>query len=136
MMPTATAVVADIADAARSIVNGCASLPAYGRPASEIESSRVLPMKDLSHEHYVRLSLADKPGVLAKIAEILGRQGIGIATVAQHERAKRGAVPVVIRTHKAKESGLEKALGMIRKLDSCRAKPAVIRVEESLGEAG
>ncbi len=135
MMPTATAVVADIADAARAMLSGSAAQPAYGRPATSIKSARVLPMKELSHEHYVRLSVADKPGVLAKIAEILGRQGIGIATVAQHERAKRGAVPVVIRTHKAKEGGLEKALARIRKLDSCRAAPNVIRVEEALGEA-
>jgi homoserine dehydrogenase len=90
-------------------------------------------MGEISHEHYIRFSLADKPGVLARISAILAKQGISIATVAQHERAKRGAVPFVIRTHRARESALKSALAQIARSKDSRAVPVVIRVEEALG---
>jgi homoserine dehydrogenase len=134
MMPTATAVVADVLDAARAIRGGNGpAAPAYGRPVSELESARVIPMGEISHEHYIRFSLADKPGVLARISAVLAKEGISIATVAQHERAKRGAVPCVIRTHRAEESALDRALKKIARSKDSRARPVVIRVEEALG---
>ncbi len=136
MMPTATAVVADAIDAARCVLGHRApSVPPFGRPAREIRVAKVLPMADLAHEHYVRFKLADKPGVLAKITAILAKEEIGIATVAQHEeRAVRGAVPVVIRTHRVVEGALKRALNRIDVLKDCRARPVSIRVEERLGE--
>jgi homoserine dehydrogenase len=89
-----------------------------------------------SHEHYIRFKLADRPGVLAKLSQILGREGISIATVAQHEKPARGAVPVVMRTHRCRESALKKALARISKLRDSRSVPVVIRVEEMLRGGG
>ncbi len=136
MLPTATAVVADVIDAARihRQQRPAGWVPAYGRPAADLRSSRVVPMGDTSHEYYIRVTVPDKPGVLARIANILGGEGISIATVAQHERAKRGTVPLVLRTHRAREGCLRKALGRIRRLRECRRAPVVIRVEQTLGE--
>jgi hypothetical protein len=71
--------------------------------------------------------------VLARISAVLAKEGISIATVAQHERAKRGAVPCVIRTHRAEESALNRALKKIARSKDSRATPVVIRVEEALG---
>jgi homoserine dehydrogenase len=134
MMPTATAVVADVIDAARAIRSGNGpAVPPYGRCAADLASARVVPMGEISHEHYIRFSLADKPGVLARISAVLAKEGISIATVAQHERAKRGAVPCVIRTHRARESALKSALAQIARSKDSRAVPVVIRVEEALG---
>jgi len=135
MMPTASAVVADVMDAARALLAGMPpAVPPYGRPVTQIRAARVLPMSDLMHEHYLRFRLADRPGVLAKIANILGAHEIGIATVAQrHEESIRGTVPVVMRTHRAKEGALQRALRRVSSLKDCRAKPVSIRVEERLG---
>jgi homoserine dehydrogenase len=149
MMPTATAVIADVVEAARSHANlrklhnlrslaeadGAIPrpLPAYGRASTTLASARVIPMGTTSHEHYIRFECADKPGVLAAIATILAKEGISIATVAQHEVSRGGTVPVVLRTHRAAEAAMSRALARItRRADVC-AQPVVIRVEESLG---
>lgn len=133
-LPTATAVVADIMDAARSMLAGAKPAPAYGQPVANLKSARVIPMGDLSHEYYIRFQLADAPGVLSKITAILGRAGVSITTAAQHERASRGTVPVVLRTHRVLERSLTGALAKIAKLAECKAQPVVIRVEEALRE--
>ncbi len=135
MMPTATAVVADVLEAARVINDGCAGVvPPYGRRARDLASARVLPMGETSHEYYVRLHLADNPGVLAKISSVLGKEGISLATVSQHESPRDGSVPVVMRTHRASESALNRALSRIARLAASRSRPVVIRVEQSLGQ--
>ena len=135
MMPTATAVVADIIDAGRALVAGRAPLvPPYGVPASTLGRSRVIDMAGTEHENYMRLQLSDKPGALAKITTILAKAGVSIATVAQHEKPSKGVVPVVMRLHRTKEGALAKALARIAKLDEVRGKPVVIRVEETLGD--
>jgi homoserine dehydrogenase len=136
MMPTATAVVADVLEAARSMRDGKAGaqfVPAYGRPLKTLRASAVVPMAATSHEHYIRLSVADKPGVLAKISAILAQEEISIATVAQHASPTRGVVPLVLRTHRAREASLKRALTKIGRLSEVRGKPVVIRVEEALG---
>lgn len=133
-MPTATAVVADAIDAARTLLSERAPLVLpYGQPAAALVKSKVVDMGGTEHEHYIRFQLSDKPGALAKITAILAKAGVSIATVAQHEKPSKGAVPVVMRTHRTKEAALAKALTSIGKLTEVRARPVVIRVEETLG---
>jgi len=108
---TASAVVADIADAAEALARGGAwrleRLPEAGdirwRPHGETES-----------RHYLRFSLRDTPGALARVAKTLGEHGIGIASVIQKE-SEEGAnyVPVVMVTGKVKAAALEDALSRI-----------------------
>jgi homoserine dehydrogenase len=136
MMPTATAVVADIIDAARNMRHSKevgVLVPPYGRPVRSLVSSSVVPMASTSHEHYIRMSVADKPGVLATVASILGKESISIATVAQHESAKRGVVPLVLRTHRTEEAAMNRALASLARFKTVRGRPVVIRVEEALG---
>jgi len=134
MMPTATAVVGDIIDAAREMTGAePRPIPPYGREARELRSAHVVPMGETSHEYYIRFCLADKPGVMARISSILGREGISIATVSQREASRRGVVPVVMRTHRAREHSLNRALSSIGRLRDSRTRPVVIRVEETLG---
>ena len=134
MMPTATAVVADIIDAAREMTGAePRPIPPYGRAARALRAAHVVPMGETSHEYYIRFCLADKPGVMARISSILGREGISIATVSQREEARRGVVPVVMRTHRAREQALNRALSSIDRLRDSRTRPVVIRVEETLG---
>ena len=134
MMPTATAVLADIMEAAGAMRDDSANrvLP-YGQPVDQLRPAPVVPMGRTEHEYYIRFRVADRPGVLARISRILGSAGISIATVAQHEASRRGSVPVVIRTYRAGEAAMRRALARIASLEDSRAQPVVIRVEEALG---
>ncbi len=132
MMPTATAVVADVIEAARAIIKGCQGrVPALGFPNSK--RLRIKPLGELRSEYYLRIMAMDRPGVLAEISSILGRNDISIATVLQKGRKIGGAVPVIIRTHEALERDLNRAVRAITGLKSVRGRIVRVRIEDNLG---
>ena len=133
MMPTATAVVADLMDVARNRFHGCRGrVPPLGYPIRSQVQLAVKPLAELESEYYLRFMVVDRPGVLAQIAGVLGRQGISIAAVMQRERERGAAVPIVIRTHHARERDLRRALNRIDRLRAVRSRTACIRIEENL----
>jgi homoserine dehydrogenase len=135
MMPTATAVVADLMDVARNLLRRAGGRVApLGYPLAQQRRVPLMPMDDLVSEYYLRFMVVDRPGVLAKIAGILGQHDISIASVLQKEREHGANVPIVIRTHHARERNLRRALRAIDRLAVVRAKSAVIRIEDSLGQ--
>ena len=73
-------------------------------------------MDDVVCEYYLRFMARDKPGVLGAIASVLGRNGISIASVIQQERGAETTVPVIMRTHEARERNLKRALAEITRL--------------------
>ena len=70
----------------------------------------MIALDDLHSEYYLRFMVVDRPGVLARIAGILGENDISIAAVIQREREHGRVVPVVIRTHDAREKALRRAV--------------------------
>ncbi len=135
MMPTATAVVADIVDAARCRLGLVQSpLPPLGYPLAQQREAKILPEQAIESEYYLRLSLADRPGVLAQIAGILGKEKVSIAAMVQRGRRQNGWVPVVMRTHRASERQVRRAMQRIRRLQAVQGAPTVLRIEEGLGE--
>jgi len=135
MMPTATAVVADLVEVARNVLNGNrGGVAPLGYPLAKQRHLAVKPMDTLDSEYYLRFMVVDRPGVLARIAGVLGRHDISIASVIQRERVHGASVPIVIRTHHARERNLRRALETIDRLPVVRAKSAVIRIEHSLGQ--
>lgn len=124
MMPTASAVVSDIARIAGAIASGEKALP----PAA-LKPANLQPMEDLATEYYLRFSVVDKPGVLAQIASLLGESDISIASVYQQERDLGSKVPIVVMTHQAREKNIQKAISKIDKLDAVLDKTVLIRVE-------
>ena len=74
----------------------------------------------------------DRPGVLSKISGILGKNDISIAAVIQKGRQIRGAVPLVMMTHEAKEKNVHQALKEIDRLGVILGKTMVIRMENEL----
>ena len=133
MMPTATAVVADILEIARH--RGAASRAGahpLGYPPAMVKRARVKPIDDVLCEYYLRFLARDQPGVLGRIASILGRNQISIASVIQQERAIAKTVPVIMRTHQARERNLGRALAAISRLKMIQGPPAFIRIEEGL----
>lgn len=133
MMPTATAVVADLIDVARGRLNGTrARVFPLGYPLRDQARCKVKPLGELATEYYLRFMVLDRPGVLARISGMLGTEGISIASVIQRERESGSTVPIVIRTHHAMEKALRRALRKIDRLPVVRAKSTLIRIEESL----
>ena len=132
-MPTATAVMADILEIARHRAGEAGgNIAPLGYPVATVPTARVKPMDDVLCEYYLRFMARDRPGVLGSIASILGRNGISIASVIQQERGVETTVPVIMRTHEARERNLKRALAAIRRLRVVQGAPAFIRIEEHL----
>ncbi len=133
-LPTATAVVADILEIARMRVAGANSACDHplGYPFAKIKAAKVKPMDRVVCEYYLRFMAEDKPGVLGRIASVLGRHKVSMASVMQQERAPQVTVPVVMRTHECQERDLRLALAEIRRRKIVKAEPIFIRIEERL----
>ncbi|MFQ5514763.1 MAG: homoserine dehydrogenase [Myxococcota bacterium] len=130
-LPTASAVVADLMELARSLRCGARRrVPPLGR--TELRDLQVRPRADLEGEYYLRFSALDRPGVLSRIAGALGEQGVSLASVLQLERAVQEAVPVVMMTHPAKEAALRRALREIDRMGEIAAPTRVIPIEREL----
>ncbi len=80
-MPTTSAVVADIVDIARNVAGNVVP----PSPINLDENLAVKPMLDLDTKYYLRLNVADRPGVFAQIARVLGDGEISIASVLQKD---------------------------------------------------
>ena len=123
--PTSSAVVADILAAAQDVASGVGNRMRWRLGGGK----RLLPMSDIFTRYYFRLNVADKPGVLADIAGIFGDNAISIASVLQKEVDETTeSAEVVIMTHPAKESAVQKAVEAFRNLDSIKAVHNFIRV--------
>jgi homoserine dehydrogenase len=130
-MPTGNAVVGDIIDIAREIRNGSSrKISGLGMP--EDSGVSVMKMEDVSTCYYLRLNVADKPGVLSRISGILGKHNISIRSMIQRGKTKKAA-SLVMMTHKAKEKDMIKALKEINRLSIVVEKTMFIRIE---GEDG
>jgi homoserine dehydrogenase len=124
--PTTSAVIADILDAAGSVIGGRrATYATDGGPA------RIIPMADLVTRYYIRLTVIDQPGVLASIARLLGDAKISIASVIQKETHEASnTAELVIMTHEAREASVQEALKAVADLPEVQEIGNFIRVEE------
>jgi homoserine dehydrogenase len=124
--PTSSAVVADLLDLAQAILRGDSKRTYWG-PEGAIP---VLGLDALETRYYLRISVADQPGVLAKIASALGEHGVSIAAVTQKEAdADQRTAEIVVMTHRARESAMQSALADIRNLAVVAQLSAFLRVE-------
>lgn len=123
--PTASSVVADIMDIARGV-----TYKPFTLPVAQLKASIFAPTAALSCSYYLRLSVVDRPGVLAEITGIFREQNISMRSVIQHAHAGSEAVHVVITTHVTGETAMLAALVAIEKLGSVKEKPLMIRIEE------
>jgi homoserine dehydrogenase len=90
---------------------------------------RVVPLDEIVSQYYVRFTVVDKPGVLAKIAAIFGAAKIGISSVIQPEGHEGGSVPLIFMLHYATNGAVRRALAKIAKLPTIKGKPVMLRVE-------
>lgn len=120
--PTATAVLGDVIDAARETLAGAQVAPRIRFSPSELADFGTVPTK-----WYVRLEVADEPGVLAQIAAAFGQADVSIKSVWQEGTADEATLLIV--THRAAEARQQDALQAVRDLDCVNAVAAAIRVE-------
>lgn len=120
--PTASAVMGDVIDLAR----GLRVVP-FGQPAASLAAAHPATAA-LPAPYYVRLSLADKPGALAKVASLLGEAGVSIDRMrqTQHEASE---APVLIVTHPTTRAALDRALAGMEGTGVVLAQPVALRIE-------
>lgn len=124
---TSSAVVANIVSAAQDIALGVGS-----RTRWKLEpGKRIKPMSEVEARYYLRLNVADRPGVLAQISKVLGDNLISIASVIQKEVDNLAqTAELVIMTHPAKESAMQPALRQLAQLNVVEEVSNFIRVED------
>lgn len=121
--PTASAVLSDVIDIARGI-----RISTFGTPAEALEIAK--PASSATPApYYLRMSLHDKPGALAKIATVLGEAGVSIDRMRQYDH-KDSAAPVLIVTHKTTRSALEDAIVAFSGTGVLADGPVSIRIED------
>lgn len=124
-LPTTSAIVADVIRLAHSIRLG---LPPETQPAIS-KVKKITPMSEIVSRYYMRLTIADSPGVLAQISKILGDHLISIASVIQKEADEQSqTAEIVIMTHPARESAVQKALRETEAIPVVREIGNLIRV--------
>ena len=129
--PTASSVIADIVDLARTLTADPEHrVPHLGFQPDQLNDIRILPIGEVETAYYLRISARDEPGVLSQITQILSDAGISVEAVIQKE-AEEGQdyVPLVMLTSRAIEQRLDTAVEQIQALAATAGEVVRIRVE-------
>ena len=125
-LATSSAVIADVISSARDVVLGISD-----RATVKLDSGKkIIPMADIETQYYLRINVADHPGVLARISTVFGDHLISISSVLQKEvDEETQTAEVVIMTHPAREKAMQQTLQKLGKLDVVKEISNFIRVE-------
>ena len=125
-LPTSSAIVADVVSLAQNITRGFA-----GMPRLKLDSGKhIKPMSEVVTRYYIRMSIADQPGVLAQISKVFGDNQISISSAIQLETdIVSQTAEIVIMTHPAQEKAMQAGLGKLEKLSAVKEISNFIRVE-------
>ncbi|MDP0498314.1 MAG: homoserine dehydrogenase [Verrucomicrobiota bacterium JB024] len=128
---TSSAVISDIADAVYAL---------QGWPAPRIceedehiyadlgEGVELAGPESIRSAYYLRLHVKDQPGVLARVTDILSREGVSIATMTQHQEPKTGTATLLFTTHQSNEKVMAATLKNLKRLSSVVEKPFLLRI--------
>ncbi|MBP7929466.1 MAG: homoserine dehydrogenase [Acidimicrobiia bacterium] len=119
-MPTASAVLGDVVDAAKNLVGGGA--PRHG----SLESVPMLETSAIESQYAIRMSVADESGVLAEIASEFGRHGVSIESVRQRGAERHARLTFV--THSSNQDAVQATLSAVEQLDCVVSIDSVIAV--------
>ncbi|MBK7170490.1 MAG: homoserine dehydrogenase [Gammaproteobacteria bacterium] len=130
--PTASAVVADIVDVARTLTADPGHrVPHLAFQADRMSSEPVLPMDAVQTSYYLRVAGVDRPGVLWRVAQILGEAGISIEAMIQKEAPEgQETATMILLTSRTVELQMMNAIRAIEALDSTRGSVTRIRMEK------
>jgi homoserine dehydrogenase len=124
--PTATAVIGDVITVAKDLVAGVRGRSPIGTPVP----ARVRPIEDVAVPYYLSLQVVDRPGVFARVATVIGEEGVSLASIVQKSRSE--IADAILVTHDAPGRAVQRVLARLRALDVVKAIPNVIRVQDSL----
>jgi homoserine dehydrogenase len=122
-VPTATAVMADLAD-----VMAGARRPVFQLAATSLDAFAPASARETNERVYVRLLVRDEPGVIASVSETLAGAGVSIDSFLQKPVQGLGGVPIVLTTHFAPESMIAEAVRAMSALPSMISPPRVMRI--------
>ncbi len=125
-MPTAVSVVSDILDVARNLVAG---VPGLATAGAALQKRPLLPSAETRLRYYLRLTVRDEPGVMAKLAGALGEQGVSLSQIVQTE-GTGGLADIVLLTHVAREGSVLAALGSVATSSFLAKPPVLLRLED------
>jgi homoserine dehydrogenase len=125
--PTASAVVADLIDIARSTMSGGEVGNAFSMPVAELETLGPAETGHRLGRAYLRFMVADRPGVLAEITAALRDAGVSIESLIQ-KGGSGSEVMVAMVTHEGPERAVTKALGLLEGSDSLTEPPLVLQI--------
>lgn len=130
--PTASAVIADLVDITRlATADPEHRVPYLAFQSDSLSDLPVLPMSEIVTSYYLRMHVADKPGVLADVTRILADLTISIDAMLQKEPAEgETQTDIIILTHQTKEKNIVAAIEKIEKLDSVFGAVTKLRLEE------
>ncbi|QGU31691.1 homoserine dehydrogenase [Thermochromatium tepidum] len=134
-LPTASSVVADLVDVTRALTTDPTNrVPHLAFQPDELADTPVLTMDAIQTSYYLRLTALDRPGVMARIASILGEEGISIEAIKQKAPAAgETQVTLVMLTHRVIEGQMNRAIARIEALDSVQGAVVRIRMESLSG---
>ena len=123
--PTASAVVGDLIDLARSIRRGVQSRPSF----SFDDRIGVIPMGEVRTRAYFRVRVDDRTGVLAALGQVFAEEGVSISSLIQKDAwVEEQTAELVVTTHPAPDASLQRARDRITKLGPVHAVSAFLRV--------
>ncbi|MGC4088863.1 MAG: homoserine dehydrogenase [Polyangiaceae bacterium] len=128
-MPTAVSVVADIVDVARSRIEG---EPGLLTRSIQLSQRTLLPADEIETRYYLRFDVGDHPGVVGKIASVLGQESVSIEQMVQEGRGQgqEESVPICLTTHVSSEGAVRRALRSITGQPFLKGPPRLIRIED------
>ena len=124
---TASAVLSDIA-AAAALLAGAKGARFMGEDAGARPDFRLAPPRHLRGRYYLRLTVVDRPGVLARIASVMARARVSIASVLQSPAGRPRAASLVLTTHESDEQSIRSTLASIARLPSVLERPLPLRI--------
>jgi homoserine dehydrogenase len=129
--PTASAVVADLVDVARTLTADPENrVPHLAFQPDALSDAAILSIEDVETAYYLRLCAVDQPGVMADVTRILGDSGISIEAIIQKEPAEgEQRVPVILLTRTVRERQMNTAIARIEALDTIEGRVTRIRME-------
>ena len=130
--PTASAVVADLVDVTRTLTaDPDHRVPHLAFQPDALSDLPVLPIGDIESGYYLRMAVADQPGVLADVTRIVAQRGISIGSVLQPEPGVgENSTDVVLLTHRALERDVDEAIAAIEALPTVLGPVVRLRMED------